>query len=110
MKINLFGTYWKIEYVNVLRDENGNEIMGWCDVTHKAIQIALTYNGQLLEDEEIRISLFHEIIHAILMAGQYNNESMNEPMVEWIARCFNQMHKDKQIISNLATSENKLPF
>ena len=44
-----------------------------------------------MDKSEAKITLLHELIHAILDEGQYHNSSENEPMVEWLARCLKSL-------------------
>ena len=47
--------------------------------------------------EELDKNLIHECIHAILDEGQFFDESSNEPLVEWLARCIYSLKKQKVI-------------
>ena len=48
-----------------------------------------------MQENEILITLYHEIIHAILLTGQYINSSNDEPLVEWLARCILSLKNQK---------------
>ena len=43
--------------------------------------------GNILPETTIKLTVLHEIMHAILIAGQYNSCSDDEPLVEWLANC-----------------------
>lgn len=44
-----------------------------------------------MDKSDAKITLIHELIHAILDEGQYGNASNDEPMVEWLARCLKSL-------------------
>ena len=45
-------------------------------------------NDAKMSNEEMTRTLLHEINHAILNSGQYFDTNSDEPLVEWIARCY----------------------
>lgn len=93
--VNIFGSKYKIKYVEDCSDD---EIFrfGRCDHVQKTILIATKDNkGNNLSPEEVKLSLYHELVHAILMSGQYLNSNKDEPLVEWLARCLNSLIKQK---------------
>ena len=93
---NIFGSKYRIKFVdNVLNREN-NWVYGNTDVISKEILISTKLsNGKDVPENEILITLYHEIIHAILLAGQYINSSDDEPLVEWLARCILSLKNQK---------------
>lgn len=93
---NIFGSKYRIKFVdNVLNREN-NWVYGKTDVISKEILISTKLsNGKDVPENEILITLYHEIIHAILLAGQYINSSDDEPLVEWLARCILSLKNQK---------------
>lgn len=54
-------------------------------------------NNKKLSNVEIKTTLYHELIHAILSEGAYGKESDNEPLVEWIAKCLVQLNTNNII-------------
>ena len=77
-------------------DEKGDWIYGKVDTSSKEIQISIKLsNGKDVQENEILITLYHEIIHAILLTGQYINSSSDEPLVEWLARCILSLKNQK---------------
>jgi len=44
-----------------------------------------------MSKSETKITLLHELLHAILDEGQYFAQSEDEPMVEWLARCLKSL-------------------
>ena len=85
--IELFGTTYKIKFVDKIIDENDDELFGQTDPCQKVILIAKTINDVIVPKNEMEITLIHELIHAIFMTGQYIEQSDDEPLVEWTARC-----------------------
>lgn len=86
--INIFGSKYKIKYIDKVYDEEGNWIYGKVDTSNKEILIStLLHDDKPVQREEAEISLYHEIYHAILITGQYMQCSNDEPLVEWLARC-----------------------
>lgn len=94
-EIDLFGDKWQIKYVDEISDEGDNKLYGTTDYGTHIIHIATKVEGKPLEKEAIRITLLHELNHAILQAGQYCEISTDEPLVEWIAKCYNYLIKNK---------------
>ncbi len=94
-KLELFGTTWKIKYVDKLIHEDGHEIYGEVDNANKTILIANKLYGKNVKESEKQLSLLHELVHAFFITGQYYEEWDNEPLVEWMARCINQCIKSK---------------
>lgn len=99
VEFNLFGTTYNIKYVpKIVVDENTEEereVYGLTTFSKKEILIAKTINNIPISQEEIRLTLFHEIVHCIFHAGQYLACTNDEPLVEWTSRCLNQLIKDK---------------
>ena len=93
---NIFGTKYRIKFVDNVLDEESNWIYGKTDTTSKEILISTKLsNGKDVQENEILITLYHEIIHAILFIGQYTNYSGDEPLVEWLARCILSLKNQK---------------
>lgn len=92
--INIFGTKYKIKFVDKVYDDEGYWIYGKVNTTTKEIKIStLLDNNTPVQKDEIEISLYHEIFHAILICGQYSSCSNDEPLVEWLARCLFNIRK-----------------
>lgn len=93
---NIFGTKYKIKFVDNVLDEEGNWIYGKIDTFSKEIQVSIKLsNGKDVQENEILITLYHEIIHTILLTGQYINSNNDEPLVEWLARCILSLKNQK---------------
>lgn len=98
-KFDLFGTEYTIEYVNKIETVSEDVFTSGCtNPAAHTIKIAKKdYNGNEVNPNEHKITLLHELLHAILDGGQYRQESNDEPMVEWIARCLKSLMDQKVI-------------
>ena len=87
--IKIFNSTYKLLYVNEIESEDTDRTtMGVTDGNLKTIKIRLlNREGKPVPEKELEITLLHELFHAILDEGQYLNNSMDEPLVEWLARC-----------------------
>ena len=95
---NIFGSKYRIKFVDNVLDEEGNWIYGKVDTSSKEIQVSIKLsNGKDVQENEILITLYHEIIHAILLTGQYINSSNDEPLVEWLANCIYSLLEQKKL-------------
>ncbi len=93
---NIFGSKYRIKFVDNVLDEESNWIYGKTDVFSKEILISTKLSdGKDIQENEILITLYHEIMHAILLIGQYTNSSDDEPLVEWLARCILSLKNQK---------------
>lgn len=93
---NIFGTKYRIKFMDNVLDEEDNWIYGRVDTSSKEIQVSTKLsNGKDIQENELLITLYHEITHAILLAGQYTGYSNDEPLVEWLARCILSLKNQK---------------
>ena len=93
---NIFGSKYRIKFVDNVLNEEGDWTYGKIDTHSKEIQVSIKLsNGKDVQENEILITLYHEIIHAILLTGQYTNSSSDEPLVEWLARCILSLKNQK---------------
>ena len=93
-KIDLFGTVYTIKYVDDLIDMgNGNMAIGTTDHVKHTILVSKSSDGDPLPENEIKLTLYHELMHAIFHTGQYLDDNADEPIVEWCARCIYQCVK-----------------
>lgn len=98
-EFDLLGVKYAIQYVDKI-DTGDKHIFrfGSTNVaSHKITLARLNYEGQPINKSDAEITLLHELIHAILDEGQYNNASNDEPMVEWLARCLHSLRNQKII-------------
>lgn len=86
--IDIFGSKWKLKFVDKIDLEDDSNPDGITDANKRLIAISTNRS-----DNEIIITLLHELIHAILDTGQYLNSSQNEPMVEFVARSLYSLTK-----------------
>lgn len=61
------------------------------------IEVAKKLDKIKVSIEEQRLTLLHELFHAILKEGQYLSCADDEPLVEWLARSINEAIKKKII-------------
>ena len=86
-KIYIFGTKYTIKIV----DRTQNDDTSYYGCTYhdsRIIKIAKYVNEAKMSNEEMTRTLLHEINHAILASGQYLDSNNDEPLVEWIAKCY----------------------
>ena len=86
-KIDIFGSKYTIKIVDKIEDENG-QYRGMSYHGKLIIELARYADNVKISNNEIIKTLLHEINHAILNTGQYLNLSHDEPLIEWIARCY----------------------
>lgn len=98
-EFDIFGTKYTLEYVDKIESEDeGTFIMGQTNSAANWIKIATKdYNGNPINSSEYKVTLLHELLHAILDEGQYRSSSADEPMVEWLARCLKSLIDQKII-------------
>lgn len=91
-EFELFGTRWKVSFIDKAKETETTYQLGNCRAINGTIWVATQDNeGNPLTKRAIRINILHELTHAILDTGKYNNSSMDEPLVEWVARCINSL-------------------
>ena len=86
-KIDIFGSKYTIKIVDKIEDEDGY-YLGTTYHNKRIIELARYTNNVKISNNEIIETLLHEINHAILNTGQYLNLSHDEPLIEWLARCY----------------------
>lgn len=86
--IDIFGSKWKLKFVDKIDLEDDSNPDGITDANKRLIAISTNQS-----DNEVMITLLHELIHAILDTGQYLSSSQNEPMVEFVARSLYSLTK-----------------
>lgn len=96
--IKIFNTSYKLRFVDEIESKEGEWTYGTCDSATCTITVSTKgIDGKPLKDDVIKISLLHELVHAILNEGQYRNSSNDEPLVEWLAKCLKHLI-DQQVI------------
>lgn len=97
----IFNATWTVSFVDRIEKEDSNDdsfSFGrmYCD--RNSIQIATKDSkGNRLPEDTIKLTLYHEMFHAILFAGQYNNSCGDEPLVEWLANCIFSLKKQGKL-------------
>ena len=96
-EFDLFGVKYKLEYINKIEcEQEGRFTSGLTNSANHTIQIAkLDYEGNQIDKDYHKIVLLHEIFHAILDEGQYQQASCDETMVEWLAKCIKSLIDQK---------------
>lgn len=94
-----FNETYSIRYVDHIdSEEDGTYSFGCTDLVNKVITIALKgSDGKQYSSAHLEQILRHELVHVILAEGQYLEESLNESLVEWIAKCIGIL-KEKGLI------------
>lgn len=97
-RIKIFNTTYTIKYIDKIENNENKFVFGRTNAIDKHIYIATKNdNNKKLSNVEIKTTLYHELIHAILSEGAYGKESDNEPLVEWIAKCLVQLNTNNII-------------
>ena len=86
-KIDIFGTKYTIKIVDRIEDDDAL-CAGIVYHDSLIIKIARYVNDAKVDNKEMIKTLLHEINHAILNSGQYLSSSRDEPLVEWMSRCY----------------------
>lgn len=88
IKFKLFGSTWTMKKVNKALVNDGQWAFGFTDAGNRTIEVStIDDKDKKISNQEVRLTMLHEIVHSILETGQYHQTNMDEPQVEWIARC-----------------------
>lgn len=98
-KFRFFDEVYSLEFIDSISLPNEDEhSFGYTDLVSKKIVISLRDNeGKPHSESHIRNIIRHELIHVILLEGQYLDEGADEPMVEWLAKSLGILIKEKLI-------------
>lgn len=88
----LFGSKWKIKFVDTIQNEEGFLLGVTMNDRNTILISTLNLSGEPLSKEQIHLTILHEIFHSIFYSGQYLNQTGDEPLVEWCARCIYKIH------------------
>ena len=93
IKFKIFDSTWNIKFEDkYFKADEGGTIFGETDPNTRTIRISLRdINGNPYKENNIRVTVLHELFHAIFLEGQYLNEYNDEPIVEWSAKCINSL-------------------
>lgn len=92
-KFKIFDSTWNIKFEDkYFKADEGGTLLGETDPNTRTIRISLRdINGNPYKKDNIRVTVLHELFHAIFLEGQYLNEYNDEPIVEWSAKCINSL-------------------
>lgn len=92
-KFKIFDSTWNIKFEDkYFKTDEGGTLLGETDPNTRTIRISLRdINGNPYKEDNIRVTVLHELFHAIFLEGQYLNEYNDEPIVEWSAKCINSL-------------------
>ena len=86
-----------LEKMAELTNKDGAYIFGDCNGINKIIRVNINNKeGKRLKPEEIELSFYHELCHAIFGEGQYDVTN-DEAFVEWSAKCIRSLKQQKVI-------------
>jgi len=94
-KFTIFGTTYRIKFVEAINPDDRDRFT-WGDTDGRVhiIRIATKdVNGKSISEEELEITVLHELMHVIFGEGQYASCNEDEPLVEWCARCLHSFKK-----------------
>lgn len=97
---NLFNTTWAVSFIDNFNEEVDKDTFKLGDTNFETNNIRVatkTKDGKLLPESTIKITLLHEMMHAILSSGQYNACNDDEPLVEWLANCIYSLKEQGKI-------------
>ena len=86
----IFNSTWKVSFIDNFNNETkeGEFKFGETDYENNRIRIATkTKKGDILPEKTIKLTVLHEMMHAICGTGQYNAYSEDDPFIEWLANC-----------------------
>lgn len=89
-KFKIFGEPWKIKRVRCITNPDNPDMWRYGEAnnaTHTMTISQESADGIPIPYRTQELTRMHELVHVILDEGQYYDESQNEPMVEWIAKC-----------------------
>ena len=98
-QIKIGNSRWKVKLEESMLGEDGESFyFGISNATYKEIKLSTKLpDNTKIKDDSLQETYYHEILHSILNEGQYNEESDNEPLVEWIAKCLLQLKKQNAL-------------
>ena len=101
--ISIAGEIYSIEYLDKIEFDGTNGFLfGLSVYPNRSIKVATKdLNGDPLSASQIETTLWHEVAHMILFAGQYNKLGQNEALVEWLGRCIKDITLSIQENGNL---------
>ena len=90
-QFNLFGKDYTITFEDTLDNdpciEEGDVLYGVTRHPYGEIKVSKSVKGKARTEDELELTMFHELFHAMLDSGAYHELNCNEPLVEWLAKC-----------------------
>ena len=86
----IFNYTWTVNFIDNFKEETKEGEFKFGDTNYELNKIRIatkTKEGQPLAEKTIKLTVLHEIMHAICGVGQYNTYSEDEPFIEWLANC-----------------------
>ncbi|WP_294977362.1 ImmA/IrrE family metallo-endopeptidase [uncultured Leuconostoc sp.] len=83
---------YKIEIVHLDRNNDGDEILGYCQYIDNVIQI-----NEDASPERQEQTLYHELVHAILFESSNNEFQDNERLVDSVGLILHQIIKNNKL-------------
>ena len=98
-QIKIGNSKWKVKLKESMLDENGESFyFGISNAIYKEIKISTKLpNNTKVNNDSLQETYYHEMLHSILDEGQYKEESDNEPLIEWMAKCLLQLKKQNAL-------------
>lgn len=95
-KIDILGDKYTVEFVDKVFNSEDKWVYGETNTVELKISISTHTEDDIpLTKEQIRITLLHEIAHAMCFAGCYFGYGEDEPFIEFVAKSLNSLIKQK---------------
>lgn len=91
---DLFGDTFYVHFQDQVfsKEDHNYWVFGHSNYANLEIDLSTKrQDGMPLLPQQIKQTFIHEVVHMLLESGQFYDESYNEALVEWIAKCINQM-------------------
>lgn len=91
----LGGITWKVKFRKKLLNEKRDELRGQCDWDKSTIYLATTDDGRAIPEDMQTQTLYHEVIHAILVTMDHPLK-YEEPFVQTFSTFLHQFETTKK--------------
>ena len=82
----------------MLSEDKESFYFGMSNAIYKEIKLSTKLpDNTKVNNDSLQETYYHEILHSILNEGQYKEESDNEPLIEWMAKCLLQLKKQNAL-------------
>lgn len=95
-KFKLLNNRITIVYQDKVTNEDNEWIFGKCEYVGPEMNVYVStkdIEGKQMKDEDIEMTVRHELFHIILDALYFEELSKNETLVEWLANATYELHK-----------------